>query len=300
MPATLFGHSNSSLSLCVCVSVCLCACGECEDSLKPSNQSSSSSSGDSSQPADREGGIKWDEYNFPPCVHVIHFDLEKDDIPILCKQVVRRIYFAIQLIHFLCIINVISSIIFTASGISPGEVVFTSCLQLVIASIVSWVALYQGYRGLGGEIRKSKIIFRCLWVSMMIFEFVFMLVSSGHVHGFLSIPNPPNATDNNPDLQHTWLAFAVMESSFWLVILLLSAYCLYKELKYPGHIRARERALHYNTVSSSSGSSSTSSSLHSTPVIHPSHVSFDVKTTRMDKVKNDRKFQRTVDDDEEL
>ncbi len=46
-----------------------------------------------------------DHYNFPPCIHVIHFDLENDDIPDLCKRVIRSIYRVTKLTIAICILN---------------------------------------------------------------------------------------------------------------------------------------------------------------------------------------------------
>ena len=39
---------------------------------------------------DQSGGVNWQEFNFPPCIKVVHFDPLNDPIPQLAKKTVIR------------------------------------------------------------------------------------------------------------------------------------------------------------------------------------------------------------------
>lgn len=58
--------------------------------------------------------IDWNDYNFPCCVHIFHFDPDETPEPLVNK--VRLLRLNYMLIVFVCLWNFVNNIVGTAQG----------------------------------------------------------------------------------------------------------------------------------------------------------------------------------------
>ena len=105
-----------------------------KDAVAPASAGSTNSS----------SGINWSDYNFPPCLHLVHFSLSELQGSI--KRFVLNLYLSFMIIFVVLLINgkflhslihksVLSTII-QASKYSPGIEVFYSFLSMRLFPIL--------------------------------------------------------------------------------------------------------------------------------------------------------------------
>eukprot|EP01016_Furgasonia_blochmanni_P017648 TRINITY_DN20361_c0_g1_i2.p1 TRINITY_DN20361_c0_g1~~TRINITY_DN20361_c0_g1_i2.p1 ORF type:complete len:251 (-),score=5.14 TRINITY_DN20361_c0_g1_i2:51-803(-) len=88
--------------------------------------------------------INWEDFNYPPCLHLIHFSIKELQDPY--KSVVKKIHYSFLVLVYNSFINISSSIAQTIEGFSPIRI-FYSIIHLVILGSLGLFTLYRGYRG---------------------------------------------------------------------------------------------------------------------------------------------------------
>jgi hypothetical protein len=177
---------------------------------------------------------------------------------------------------------VCSNIGFVAANAEPGIVVFYSCMQFAVGSVSGGVALYQGYRGIAGDLARSSRIYLIAQGILTALMLVFCAISSGNVHGFAGIgahkDDRPQCVllrkqSFSADSNHAfagsrarpcrsdalrsllvlcaaplcssrpaYMVLCILEGLFWLVCAVVSLVGMYRVWKYPGHERATRDA----------------------------------------------------------
>jgi len=176
---------------------------------------------------------------------------------------------------------VCSNIGFVAANAEPGIVVFYSCMQFAVGSVSGGVALYQGYRGIAGDLARSSRIYLIAQGILTALMLVFCAISSGNVHGFAGIgahkDDRPQYVPLGRELKLTaithggvavvgaldvhvrrthcllcalhlyssrpaYMVLCILEGLFWLVCAVVSLVGMYRVWKYPGHERATRDA----------------------------------------------------------
>ena len=74
--------------------------------------------------------IAWDNYNFPPCLNLIHYDLNEIDEPE--KTVVRRLYMSYMLFFIWGVFNLITTVLVVTSGTFEGIRIFYSVFSFIL------------------------------------------------------------------------------------------------------------------------------------------------------------------------
>lgn len=127
--------------------------------------------------------IKWNEYNYPPLLRLIHYDL--DELDDERRSLVRKINWTFLIIPLIGVINIIDCI---AQAAGPDDYdklnVLYSFLNIVIFTIPAFYAFYKGYLGVCKEtsnIRWYQIIQGILCIAW----FVFSIVFAGAINGFV-------------------------------------------------------------------------------------------------------------------
>jgi hypothetical protein len=196
--------------------------------------SEATNSKDGSGENKKAGGVNWDEYNYPPCLTIVHFDPVGDTIPMLAKTTVLRMrllwYYAICILFF----NFWSNVGFVAAKSDEGIVIFYSGLQFCAGTVAGGCVLYQGYRGVAGDLVRNSRIYLWLQGVLTVFMILFASIQSGNLHGFSGITSRQDTAS-----QPAYLILCIVESVAWLVCTAGSVFCMYRVYRYPGHERAQ-------------------------------------------------------------
>jgi len=186
---------------------------------------------------DKAGGVNWQEFNWPPCLTVVHFDPRADPIPALARDTVlfmRNMLFGAMAI---LVFNICSNIGFVASSNVAGIVIFYSCMQFAVGSIAGGVVLFTGYRGIAGDLARSSRIYLIAQGLLTVMMLVFSGLDSGNLHGFAGI-----TAHENDRPQPAYKVLCVIEGLAWLACAVVSIVAMYKVYRYPGHERAARDA----------------------------------------------------------
>eukprot|EP00826_Nyctotherus_ovalis_P022550 TRINITY_DN1745_c0_g2_i17.p2 TRINITY_DN1745_c0_g2~~TRINITY_DN1745_c0_g2_i17.p2 ORF type:complete len:215 (+),score=46.32 TRINITY_DN1745_c0_g2_i17:124-768(+) len=130
--------------------------------------------------------INWNDYNFPPCIHIVHFSLAELQGPV--KRFVLCIYLSFLIIIGVLIINLLSTII-QVSKYTKGINMFFTFLNIVIFIPVSAFTAYSGYCGACRRPPESGTILRykiCQGV-VCILWLVFSIIRGGCFNGWTRI-----------------------------------------------------------------------------------------------------------------
>jgi hypothetical protein len=147
-------------------------------------------------------------------------------------------------------------------------------MQFAVGSVSGGVALYQGYRGIAGDLARSSRIYLIAQGILTALMLVFCAISSGNVHGFAGIgehkdDRPQYVTERNSfncwlsmqlpcpsdalrsllavccplcSSRPAYMVLCILEGLFWLVCAVVSLVGMYRVWKYPGHERATRDA----------------------------------------------------------
>eukprot|EP01017_Pseudomicrothorax_dubius_P036581 TRINITY_DN5252_c0_g3_i1.p1 TRINITY_DN5252_c0_g3~~TRINITY_DN5252_c0_g3_i1.p1 ORF type:complete len:202 (-),score=39.55 TRINITY_DN5252_c0_g3_i1:49-654(-) len=117
--------------------------------------------------------IRWEDYNYPPGLRVVHFDLSELQSP--HKEMVRRMYLCFQLIFLISIVNFVNAL---AQAFTLGDwiAIVYSILNFIIFNTFAFYTFYKGYRGVCAEsssVRTYKFLqygLFILWIAAAIID----------------------------------------------------------------------------------------------------------------------------------
>ncbi len=161
-------------------------------------------------------GINWGDYNYPPCLSIMHYSL--DDIQHEKNQQVVDCMHKVFLISFVnCVINFIdTTVITTLYGDADGSWIIYSILNFVLIVPISLYIFHSGYKGIA--LTDSGYLLRYTFMGLIqaLFFFMFTLLHFGALNGLLSF-----AMFN---VGVYWKIAIIIESLLWITALGL---CLY-------------------------------------------------------------------------
>eukprot|EP01017_Pseudomicrothorax_dubius_P050547 TRINITY_DN9597_c0_g1_i4.p1 TRINITY_DN9597_c0_g1~~TRINITY_DN9597_c0_g1_i4.p1 ORF type:complete len:183 (-),score=29.13 TRINITY_DN9597_c0_g1_i4:24-572(-) len=162
--------------------------------------------------------VKWEEYNYPPLLNVVHFKLSELENP--HRNMVQKIHFCFVLIFLISIINFINSIVQTISGYSALLIIY-SILNFIIFNIFAFYVFYKGYRGVCAE-SSSVRIYRILQVIVSLLWIALATVDTHGINGFMRMKR---MLDDGYVLSGV---LSLIESALYIVSSLLGIYCVVK------------------------------------------------------------------------
>jgi len=157
--------------------------------------------------------IDWNNYNYPPLLRVVHYDL--NDLPDELKKPIKFAHYTFILMFVILIFNFISSII-VAIIIKYALFVFTSLLNVIIITPITFAGFYYGYRGFVTKTPKDVYIYLGVQALAILVYIIFDLVGSANLEGWT---NFNRATGNG-----WWIISTIIESIAWLVCIVLGCY----------------------------------------------------------------------------
>jgi hypothetical protein len=156
----------------------------------------------------------------------VHFDPANDPIPPLARDTVlrqRSIWYASMFVLFF---NIWTNVGFVGAKSEAGVVVFYSVLQFLIGGVSGGVVLYQGYRGVAGDLASKSRVYLIAQGCLTVIMIVFTAISSGNVHGLDGIGQH---TDDRP--QPAFTVICAIEGTMWLLCTFYSIFVMYKTYK---------------------------------------------------------------------
>lgn len=90
--------------------------------------------------------IQWENFNFPPCLKLIHYDLNEIEEPE--KAYTKKLYFSLLLLFAWNLFNMLVNIIVVSSGKGDGKRIFYSIFMFILFQPLSLWVFYKGYRSL--------------------------------------------------------------------------------------------------------------------------------------------------------
>ena len=141
-------------------------------------QSATSSLRNTSKPK-----IDWNNFNFPPLIHIIHFslgELEPKD-----RSIVLKIYITLWIIFSILFISIINSIIQTAQG-HPGLRIFYAFLNFFIFLILHFYLFNRGYKGIVKD-DSLLFLFKIMIGLVAIAYLVFSIIGAGAFNGWVRV-----------------------------------------------------------------------------------------------------------------
>merc|ERR1712039_296391 len=102
--------------------------------------------GNAAQKTSGNSEINWVEFNYPPFIRLIHFDLA--ELPAPLASLVRFFNISFQVTVFTCMLNFFDTAIIVMSTNAPARWLLQSAIHLLLLPVGSLATFYCGYRGL--------------------------------------------------------------------------------------------------------------------------------------------------------
>lgn len=185
-----------------------------------SSQVNSMKSSLKSQP----NNIKWDDFNYPPLIHLIHYS--SDELPDSTRGLVRRIHASFVILVVILFINLINCIVQSAQG---GEAIniFYSVLNILIFLPLGMFAFYRGYRGLASDEYLLKF-YKIVQGILVVLYIIFSIIAAGAFNGWLRVKDLFGKEEFFPG------ALSVIESVLYTINAILAISCILSVSNYRG------------------------------------------------------------------
>src|SRR5574343_1639467 len=122
-------------------------------------------------PSSHNSHIDWNDYNFPPCIKVVHFRLS--DFHDNEKKVITKMYVSWILLLSVLSWNIISTIVLSATILAKINILYTF-LNFILGMPLGTYVFYCGYFGVAkresGNITRYKVIGIILLLLMILFS----------------------------------------------------------------------------------------------------------------------------------
>lgn len=173
-------------------------------------------------PSSHNSHIDWNDYNFPPCVKVVHFRLS--DFHDNEKKVITKMYVTWLLALIVLSYNIISTIALSAT-ILPGINILYAFLNWILGMPLATYVFYCGYFGVArsesGNITKYKIG----GIILILLCILFSILPFGSINGWARIPIMDS---ENSDPGRFGVATCVIESLIHTVNYFLIGFTIYQ------------------------------------------------------------------------
>jgi len=163
--------------------------------------------------------IKWENFNYPPFIRLIHYDPDEIEDPATRSLVKKRnLTFILNLV--VSVINFINAIAQVAVGFTGLRILF-SVLNILIFVPVTLFTFYKGYRGLVYNRRQLRYYYVGQFLCAVAF-LVFSIISGGTWNGWTRL----DVLFSNKHIFQGLLA--IVESLIYTANSLLCMYCIFK------------------------------------------------------------------------
>mmetsp|Transcript_70819 Transcript_70819/g.196745 ORF Transcript_70819/g.196745 Transcript_70819/m.196745 type:complete len:234 (+) Transcript_70819:50-751(+) len=168
------------------------------------------------------GEINWVNFNYPPLLRVIHYDIE--ELPSSLTGLVRRMNMSFNLTVLSCVLNLFDILVIVVSvEKAPKRWFIQSGLHLLMLPAAALAVFYSGYRGLAEPDQQLLTRYKVAQPILGAAFFIMALVPFGCINGLSKLATISNFTDGSV----FWTVVILIESFLWAVNALLAAGNLY-------------------------------------------------------------------------
>jgi len=89
--------------------------------------------------------VQWNDFNFPCCLNIIHFDLKEMLDPE--KPIAKKLYISLWVTFIAGLLNIIFNIIWIIAGIGDARIAY-SFFNFIILQPMALYTFYKGYRSM--------------------------------------------------------------------------------------------------------------------------------------------------------
>jgi secretory carrier-associated membrane protein len=173
-------------------------------------------------PSSHNSHIDWNDYNFPPCIKLVHFRLS--DFHDNEKKVITKMYVSWILLTVVLSINILTTIILSAT-VLPGIDVLYTFLNFILGMALATYVFYCGYFGIARSESSNLFRYKIGAVVLILMYILFSIFPFGAINGWARIPI---LSDKNNSAGKFGVAACVIESTIYTVNYILSAFTLYQ------------------------------------------------------------------------
>lgn len=166
--------------------------------------------------------INWVDYNYPPCLRLVHYDpLELPKMITDIAVVLDRMF---KCTLFVCILNVIDTWLISGDPQAPPVWIMYSWLNLVLFPTAAFYIFFVGYKGVTLAMTTTIFRYKLMQLSWSICTAFFCLGKFGSIHGLLSFIEYR--------IRGLWMAVVIVESTLWLLVTILGLLALIRANRY--------------------------------------------------------------------
>eukprot|EP00929_Paragymnodinium_shiwhaense_P002668 TRINITY_DN102975_c0_g1_i1.p1 TRINITY_DN102975_c0_g1~~TRINITY_DN102975_c0_g1_i1.p1 ORF type:complete len:228 (-),score=43.05 TRINITY_DN102975_c0_g1_i1:111-794(-) len=169
------------------------------------------------------GDINWVDFNYPPFLRIIHYNLE--ELPSSLSGLVFRLNISFQLTVFTCFLNLVDTLVIVFSTNAPKRWFLLSLIHLVLFPAAALAVFYAGYRGLAEPDAQLLQKYKMSQPVLGFVYFLLMLVPWGSTNGLAKLGH---IRDHASEGSVFWTVVIFAESFFWLVNVLFAVLNLYR------------------------------------------------------------------------
>lgn len=173
-------------------------------------------------PSSHNSHIDWNDYNFPPCIKVVHFRLS--DFHDNEKKVITKMYVSWILLTIVLSINIISTIVLSATILAKINILYTF-LNLIIGLTLGTFVFYCGYFGVAKSESGNITKFKIGGILLILLYILFSILPFGAINGWARIPELGDY-DNGPG--KFGVAMCVIESLIYTANYFLLGFTIYQ------------------------------------------------------------------------
>mmetsp|Transcript_23796 Transcript_23796/g.81105 ORF Transcript_23796/g.81105 Transcript_23796/m.81105 type:complete len:224 (+) Transcript_23796:98-769(+) len=161
--------------------------------------------------------VNWEDYNYPPCLRVVHFDLNDVEDP-TARVAVQWAHAYFIIVQVLLLVNLVVTVALAAGGVSgKGVHVLYSFFNVIIVTIVGMYGFYNGYKGLATQNMRLTSRYLLIEAAVGVFVLVSMLAGGSNFNGWMNLERADEASD----MRDFWVPWTYTEASLWTATFLV-------------------------------------------------------------------------------
>lgn len=156
--------------------------------------------------------INWTNFNYPPMLRIIHYDLE--ELPTTIAGMVRCLNLSYIATTMTCSVNLFNTVIIVASTHAPGKWMLQSALAFLPLSAGALAVFYCGYRGLAEPDATLTMRFTVCQPILCVVYLLLAIVPWGSTNGLAKLDQVSHYTDDGSNF---WTLCIIFESILWFL-----------------------------------------------------------------------------------
>jgi hypothetical protein len=173
-------------------------------------------------PSSHNSHIDWNDYNFPPCIKVVHFRLS--DFHDNEKKVITKMYVSWILLFSVLSWNIISTIVLSATILPKINILYTF-LNLILGMPLGTYVFYCGYFGVAKRESSNITRYKVIGIILLLLMILFSILPFGAINGWARIPI---VGDNHSGPGKFGVATCVIESLVYTANYFLLGFTIYQ------------------------------------------------------------------------